>query len=121
MRIEKLDGLRGIFSMMLVFYHYPQEYLPAFIFNNFLLRESYTFVDFFFVLSGFVISYNYSTISNSADFFIYLKKRFIRLFPLLIYTSLVYFAYIIFVFILTFSEKAIDLLSPSFKSIRLKS
>jgi peptidoglycan/LPS O-acetylase OafA/YrhL len=96
MRIEKLDGLRGIFSMMLVFYHYPQEYLPAFIFNNFLLRESYTFVDFFFVLSGFVISYNYSTISNSADFFIYLKKRFIRLFPLLIYTSLVYFAYIIF-------------------------
>ena len=70
MRIHKLDGLRGFCSLMVVFYHYPQPFLPDFIFSNFFIRESWSFVDFFFVLSGFVISYNYSTLSNSNDFWL---------------------------------------------------
>ena len=85
MRIHKLDGLRGFCSLMVVFYHYPQSFLPDFIFRNFFIRESWSFVDFFFVLSGFVISYNYSTLSNPNDFWLYIKKRIIRLYPLLFF------------------------------------
>ena len=90
MRIEKLDGLRGFCSLMVVLYHYPRSFLPEFIFSNSFIRESWSFVDFFFVLSGFVISYNYSTLSSSNDFWLYIKKRFIRLYPLLLYTTLVF-------------------------------
>ena len=60
MRITKLDGLRGIFSIMVVIYHYPQEFIPHFIHNFFIVAKSHLFVDFFFVLSGFVIAYNYN-------------------------------------------------------------
>ena len=96
MRIEKLDGLRGFCSIMVVFYHYPQSFLPDFLFSNFFIRESWSFVDFFFVLSGFVISYNYSTLSNTNDFWLYIKKRFIRLYPLLFFTTLVFFLFKVF-------------------------
>lgn len=93
MRITKLDGLRGVFSLMVVFYHYDSRNLPELISQNFLIRESYTFVDFFFVLSGFVIAYNYRNISSWKDFWAYLRKRFIRLYPLLFYTSIVFFSF----------------------------
>ncbi len=58
MRIKKLDGMRGVFSLMVVVFHYPKDYLPKIIHNNFLVVNSDSFVDFFFVLSGFVISYS---------------------------------------------------------------
>lgn len=96
MRIDKLDGLRGFCSLMVVLYHYPQSFLPDFIFSNFFIRESWSFVDFFFVLSGFVISYNYSTLSNINDIWLYIKKRFIRLYPLLFFTTLVFLLFKVF-------------------------
>ncbi len=96
MRIHKLDGLRGIFSLMVLFFHYPKPLLPAFIGENFFVRESYTFVDFFFVLSGFVIAYNYHGLSTRQAFWTYIKKRFIRLYPLMVYTTLLMFAFKVF-------------------------
>ena len=96
MRIVKLDGLRGFCSLMVVFYHYPQSFLPDIIYSNFFIRESWSFVDFFFVLSGFVISYNYSTLSNTNDFWLYIKKRFIRLYPLLFFTTFVFLLFKVF-------------------------
>lgn len=93
MRISKLDGLRGLFSIMVVLFHYPEEYMPKSMHAFFLIRESYTFVDFFFVLSGFVIAYNYNSLSNFSEFNTYLNKRFIRLYPLLFYTVLVVFTF----------------------------
>jgi len=87
MRIYKLDGLRGIFSLMIVFFHYKENYLPDFMCQLFFIRECYTFVDFFFVLSGYVIAVNYhNKISDFSKFRNYIKKRFFRLFPLLFYT-----------------------------------
>ena len=62
-RIKKLDGLRGVFSLMVLFFHYRENMLPEMIYNNFLIRESYLFVDFFFVLSGYVIALNYNVLS----------------------------------------------------------
>lgn len=93
MRITKLDGLRGIFSIMIVPLHYSKEYLPDIIYNNFIIREAYTFVDFFFVLSGFVIAFNYNNMSSFSEFTSYMKKRIARLYPLLFFTSTLYLIY----------------------------
>lgn len=90
MRINKLDGLRGVFCLMLIFFHYDTRFLPNYLADFFVFRESYIFVDFFFVLSGFVISYNYSNLNSFSDFKGYIKKRFIRLFPLLFYSTTVF-------------------------------
>lgn len=94
MRITKLDGLRGIFSLLIVPIHY--SYFPEFLNNNFFINQSYTFVDFFFVLSGFVIAYNYNSISNYNDFWVYMKKRIARLYPLLLFTATLFLGYLIF-------------------------
>ncbi|XMO86137.1 acyltransferase [Algibacter sp. AS12] len=91
MRITKLDGLRGIFSVMIVIYHYYEKFIPALIHDNFIVRSSYSFVDFFFVLSGFVISYNYDLHLTYKEFWIFIKKRFARLFPLLLYSVTIVF------------------------------
>ena len=93
MRIHKLDGLRGFFCVMVVLYHYDRLFLPNEVYNFFFIRHSYAFVDFFFVLSGFVISLNYAKMNTKSDFFMYIKKRFIRLFPLLFYSTCVMFFY----------------------------
>ena len=90
MRITKLDGLRGVFSLMVAIYHYPVGYIPGFIHNSFIVTKSHLFVDFFFVLSGFVITYNYNNLINTrAELRRFVQKRFIRLYPLLLYTTLV--------------------------------
>ena len=92
-RVTKLDGLRGVFSLMVMFFHYRENMLPDIIYNNFFIRESYLFVDFFFVLSGYVIALNYNIMLGSDDLIKYLKKRFFRLYPLLLYTTLLFFSY----------------------------
>lgn len=81
---------------MIVLVHYPVDYLPDWFSTNFLIRESYVFVDFFFVLSGFVISLNYNTISTYKSFFNYMKKRIIRLYPLHFYSNFIFLIYAIF-------------------------
>ncbi len=90
MRIGKLDSLRGIFSLMVAMYHYDKEFLPNSIYHQFIIRESICFVDFFFVLSGFIIASKYEGMQSNQEFYNYLKKRIIRLYPLLLYTTTVY-------------------------------
>lgn len=93
MRIEKLDGLRGVFSLMVVFYHYPAYFDVYRITSNFLVDWSELFVDFFFVLSGFVIALNYThKIKDRKALWQFLVKRVIRLTPLLFFTVLLYLA-----------------------------
>ena len=89
MRIASLDGLRGVFALFVVAFHYD-EFAPSFITESFFVRESWIFVEFFFVLSGYVIAMNYNHLETIQNFLDYLKKRFIRLYPLLLYTTVVY-------------------------------
>jgi peptidoglycan/LPS O-acetylase OafA/YrhL len=80
-RFEVLDIFRGIFSSLVVLFH-----LSAFsatpIINNQFIYNSDLFVDFFFVLSGFVIAYSYQQIKTGAELKLFFKKRFFRLYPL---------------------------------------
>lgn len=89
-RVEQLDGLRGIFSILVIAHHH-NAFKESVFYNNFFVINSSLFVDFFFVLSGFVIAMNYmDRIHNFGDFGTFIKKRFIRLYPLLFYTEVVF-------------------------------
>jgi hypothetical protein len=79
-RFSVLDSWRGIAALCVALYHlsvYSHFYSSAFI------RNAYLFVDFFFVLSGFVIAYNYSgTLNNVPQIAAFMVRRFGRLWPL---------------------------------------
>ena len=88
-RIHTLDGFRGIFALMIIIDHAAND---SFIFQNFIVQKADFFVDYFFVLSGFVISYNYlHKIKDFASFKDFMVRRLIRLYPLLLYTTLLFF------------------------------
>lgn len=79
-RFEALDSLRGVCALIVVLYHYP---VASHLGHLAFVRGGYLFVDFFFVLSGFVIAWNYSgRISSTIKLGEFLIKRFFRLVPL---------------------------------------
>lgn len=83
---ENLEALRGICAVLVVFYHV--EFVSS-LTHNTLVRHSWLFVDFFFVLSGFVITLIHgraATGFSSAKRF--LLRRFFRLYPLHLATAL---------------------------------
>lgn len=95
-RIKSLDGLRGILCLLVVLHHYDTKYIPTSFYNNFLIRQADLLVDFFFIISGFVISYNYKNLDSIKDVGTFLKMRFLRLYPLLLFSTTVFFLFEIF-------------------------
>jgi peptidoglycan/LPS O-acetylase OafA/YrhL len=90
---KKLESLRGIAAILVVLYHSPFNYhtLPFNFFNN-----SYLFVDFFFILSGFVMAFAYANkINEGMSFKKYLLLRLGRLYPLHIFTLLLWIPYVV--------------------------
>ena len=87
-RINILDGLRGVFCVMILYEHYSPDFIPTAVYEFPLIRHSYIVVDFFFTLSGFILSLKYSDIIKSWTLlFNFFLKRFFRLYPLLLITS----------------------------------
>src|ERR1700750_2532859 len=80
-RFEALDIFGGIFASMVVFFP-MSAFSNTIIINNEFIYNSDLFVDFFFVLSGFVIAYSYQSIKTRAELSKFYKKRFFRLYPL---------------------------------------
>lgn len=79
-RYLALDGLRGVAALAVVFYHAP--WITHFS-DLQIARNAYLAVDFFFILSGFVIAANYARgIADMGDVRVFLAKRFFRLYPL---------------------------------------
>ncbi len=56
-RYELLDGLRGVAALMVIFYHIGECFATSPQTQD--INHGYLAVDFFFVLSGFVIGYAY--------------------------------------------------------------
>ncbi len=56
MRFDVLDALRGICAVIVVLYHFKSS---GYISNLMVVRNGWLFVDYFFVLSGFVIAHSY--------------------------------------------------------------
>ena len=80
-----LDGLRGVAALIVVWYHIFEGYAFAGGTHIETLNHGYLAVDFFFILSGFVIAYAYDdrwkkNLTNK-EFF---KRRLIRLQPMVV-------------------------------------
>ena len=82
---DLLDGLRGVAALMVIWYHVFEGYAFAGGGNIETLNHGYLAVDFFFILSGFVIGYAYDDRWGKSltmkDFF---KRRLIRLHPMVV-------------------------------------
>ncbi len=90
-RFEALDGWRGVCACLVVMLHI-RGYSP--ISSWPLIRNSYLFVDFFFVLSGFVISWNYAArLGSWHGVKRFLVLRLGRLYPLHIFMLLCFVAW----------------------------
>lgn len=79
-RYEVLDGLRGVAALMVVMYHLFESYAPLTELKY--VNHGYLAVDFFFVLSGFVIGYAYDDRWNSMTTWGFFKRRLTRLHPM---------------------------------------
>ena len=80
MRFDVLDGWRGVAAMMVAAYHFNALHHAYFLP---FLRGGYLFVDFFFVLSGFVITHAYGgRLSSVKDAGVFILRRFGRVWPL---------------------------------------
>src|SRR5260370_10144867 len=79
-RFIALDAWRGLSACFVALFHL-QAYSHLYEFS--LLRHSYLFVDFFFVLSGFVITANYrAKLLSGFSVWQFMFLRFGRLYPL---------------------------------------
>jgi len=80
-RFEVLDMFRGIFACLVFLFHLgPFAETP--VINNPFIENSDMFVDFFFVLSGFVIAYSYRSLQDWKELKLFLTKRIYRIYPL---------------------------------------
>lgn len=86
-RFEILDGLRGVAAMIVVAFHSFETYSSGP--TEQILNHGYLAVDFFFVLSGFVIGYAYDDRWGRMTTWDFFKRRLIRLQPMVILGSLI--------------------------------
>ncbi|KAA0072053.1 acyltransferase [Rhodanobacter sp. T12-5] len=90
-RIKAFDSLRGLAALGVVLWHYGahfQAHPLAGVFTPFY-RAGYLLVDFFFVLSGYVITRAYWTDSRRHRLGANVRSRIARLYPLHFFTLLI--------------------------------
>ena len=90
-----LDGLRGVAALLVVWYHVFEGFAFAEATNgagNGLIKtfnHGYLAVDFFFMLSGFVISYAYDSRWQGMSVGKFFKRRLVRLHPMVIIGAII--------------------------------
>jgi len=82
---ETLDGLRGIAAIGIVIFHFFEFITPDY--KDSPLGHGYLAVDFFFLLSGFVIGYAYDGRMKTMGVGGFFRNRLIRLHPMVIFGS----------------------------------
>jgi peptidoglycan/LPS O-acetylase OafA/YrhL len=80
---EILDGLRGVAAIIVVAFHIFEAFTGG---NRFIqiINHGYLAVDFFFLLSGFVVAYAYDDRWEKMTQWGFYKRRLIRLQPMVI-------------------------------------
>src|SRR5579862_2698690 len=87
-RLPELDGIRGFAMLIVLSFHYilregpaPAGTITAYLQR--LLTLGWTGLDFFFVLSGFLIGGILMDVKNSPNYFkAFYARRFFRIIPL---------------------------------------
>jgi peptidoglycan/LPS O-acetylase OafA/YrhL len=85
---EILDGLRGVAAVLVVCFHVFEAYANDNRFKQ-ILNHGYLAVDFFFLLSGFVVAYAYDDRWVKMTQWDFYKRRLIRLQPMVIMGSII--------------------------------
>nr|WP_311447742.1 acyltransferase [uncultured Porphyromonas sp.] len=78
-----LDGLRGIAALVVVWYHIFEAFATSRL--DQIINHGYLAVDFFFMLSGFVLAYAYDDRWGKMSAGAFLKRRLIRLHPMVLF------------------------------------
>ncbi|MDR0939334.1 MAG: acyltransferase [Mediterranea sp.] len=84
-----LDGLRGVAALTVVCFHLFEAYATSHIDQR--INHGYLAVDFFFILSGFVVGYAYDDRWKKGGLtsWEFIKRRFIRLHPMVVMGALI--------------------------------
>lgn len=82
-----LDGLRGVAALMVVWFHIFEAYASSHLDQQ--INHGYLAVDFFFILSGFVIGYAYDDRWKTMTIKDFIKRRFIRLHPMVVIGAII--------------------------------
>jgi peptidoglycan/LPS O-acetylase OafA/YrhL len=77
-----LDGLRGVAAVMVVIFHLFETHATSHL--DQMMNHGYLAVDFFYVLSGFVIGYAYDDRWGKMTLAGFFKRRLIRLHPMIV-------------------------------------
>ena len=92
---ELLDGLRGIAAILVLFYHIFEGFSFAELTNGDgdgiirTLNHGHIAVDFFFILSGFVLSYAYDDRWKQMSTWHFFRRRLMRLHPMVIMGTII--------------------------------
>lgn len=86
-RYEILDGLRGVAALTVIIFHLFETYSKGPVFQ--IVNHGYLAVDFFFVLSGFVVGYAYDDRWDKMSIGSFFKRRLIRLHPMVVVSTLI--------------------------------
>jgi len=85
---EILDGLRGVAAVLVVSFHILEAHNGGSRFKQ-IINHGYLAVDFFFLLSGFVVAYAYDDRWAKMSQWDFYKRRLIRLQPMVIMGSII--------------------------------
>ncbi len=81
-RFEALDAWRGVCALLVVLFHFCFLFESPLVGTR-LVSNAYLFVDFFFVLSGFVVCHAYRhRLADGPSWMSFVVRRFGRLWPL---------------------------------------
>ena len=81
-----LDGLRGVAALVVICYHIGEDFATNCLTQ--CVNHGYLAVDFFFMLSGFVIGYAYDDRLKTMGIMAFVKRRVIRLHPMVVIGAL---------------------------------
>lgn len=82
-----LDGLRGVAAITVVIFHVFETHSTSHL--DQIINHGYLAVDFFFVLSGFVVGYAYDDRWDQMTLNGFFKRRLVRLHPMVIMGTII--------------------------------
>ena len=82
---KQLDGIKGVICFFIIFVHYynrtPGYDFPISWIPKLLVEKGWMFVEFFFIISGFLFANSYKNKASGTSFGTYLLARLKRLYP----------------------------------------
>ena len=84
---DLLDGLRGVAAITVVWFHIFEAFATSHLDQR--INHGYLAVDFFFILSGFVIGYAYDDRWGKMKTKDFIKRRVIRLHPMVVMGAII--------------------------------